>query len=197
MRISKLQCTSFLVLCLSAPAMAHAAGTVLGARLGVSVAKASLDVSETFSSENRTGFAGTVFLDLGAALLNFQPEASYIQKGLKDGNTGQTIKLDYFELALLAKAGLPIPVVTPHVFAGVAADFNVQENVPADLTFSVKNADWNLLFGADVKFALGKFVLYGDGRYALGLTDVAEGTSVVSDLKNRAWILSAGLGLPF
>jgi hypothetical protein len=197
MRLSKLQFASLAVLCLVLPGAASAAGGVLGARGGVSVASASLDVNQTFSSENRTGFAGTIFLDLGAALLNLQPEASYIQKGIKDGNSGQTLELDYFELAALLKAGLPIPVVQPHVFGGIGADFRVQDNVPSDITFSAKNADWNLIFGADVKFALGKIILYGDGRYAMGLTDVTEASDVVTDMKNRAWIFSAGIGLPF
>jgi hypothetical protein len=197
MRLSKLQFSSLVVLCLVLPGAASAAGAVLGARGGVSVASASLDVNQTFSSENRTGFAGTIFLDLGAALLNLQPEASYVQKGIEDGNTGQTLELDYFELAALLKVGLPIPVVQPHVFGGVGADFRVQDNVPADITFSSKNTDWNLIFGADVKFVLGKFILYGDGRYAMGLTDVTEASDVVTDMKNRAWIFSAGIGMPF
>jgi hypothetical protein len=197
MRLSKLQCVSVLVLLLLAPAAAQAAGAVLGARAGVSVASASLDVNETFSSDNRTGFAGTIFLDLGSALLNLQPEASYVQKGIQDGNTGETLELDYFELAGLLKVGLPIPVVQPHLFGGIGADFRVQDNIPADVTFSAKNADWNLIFGADVKFGLGKVILYGDGRYALGLTDVTEASDVVQDMKNRAWIFSAGVGLPF
>ena len=197
MRLSKLQFASLVVLCLVLPGAANAAGAVLGARAGVSVAKASLDASQTFASENRTGFAGTIFLDLGGALLNIQPEVSYIQKGLKDGNSGETLELDYFEAAALLKAGLPLPVLQPHVFGGIAADFRVQDNIPADIQFSAKNADWNLLFGADVKFARKKFVLYADGRYAMGLTDVTQTSDVVHDLKNRAWILSAGIGMPF
>lgn len=196
MRISKLQCASVLALTILLPAAARA-GSVLGVRGGVSVAEASLDVSETLSSDNRTGFAGTIFLDLGSALLNLQAEASYVEKGLENAETGEELELNYFELAGLLKFGLPIPVVQPHVFGGVGADFRVEDNVPADVAFSAKNTDWNLIFGADVKFVLGKIILYGDGRYAMGLTDVTEASDIVQDMKNRAWIFSAGVGMPF
>ena len=197
MRLSKLQCASVLVLFCLVPVAAHAGGAVFGARAGVSVAEASLDVNQTFSSDNRTGFAGTIFLDFPSALLNLQAEASYIQKGIENAESGQALELDYFELAGLLKFGLPIPVVQPHLFGGIGADFRVQDNVPADVTFSSKNTDWNLIFGADVKFVLGKIILYGDGRYAMGLTDVTEASDIVQDMKNRAWIFSAGIGLPF
>ena len=197
MRIRISILASSFISCALAATAAHAAAT-LGARIGVSIAKASLDIQQNFDPANRTGFAGTVFLDAGMGVLNLQPEVSFIQKGAKDAITGDAIKLDYVELAALLKAGLPLVVVQPHVFAGVAADFSTKTSVNfSNIDLSTKNADWTIPIGVDIKVPFGKLALYGDARYAIGLTDVSKGAANVTDLKNRAWILSAGIGTSF
>jgi len=174
---------------------AHAAG-VIGVRGGVTVASASLDISQTLDKENQTGFAGSAFATLGAGVAVIQPEISYVEKGVKDSATNNGIELNYLELAALVKTGLPVPVVKPHVFGGIAADIEVDKNV-SGIQLDTKSPDWNLIFGADVQFDLSSIMLLADGRYALGLTDVSKGSDVVSDLKNRAWIFSAGVGFHF
>jgi hypothetical protein len=188
--------SSFILIAVAA--VSAQAGVTLGARAGVSIAKASLDVQQNFDSANRTGFAGTVFLDTGMGILNIQPEISFIQKGAKDAISGDAIKLDYVEAAALLKAGLPLVVVQPHVFAGIAAGFATKDNFRVgNVDFSTKTADWTIPIGVDVRVPLGSLALYGDARYAIGLTDVSKGTTNVKDLKNRAWILSAGIGTSF
>lgn len=154
--------------------------------------------STTLDPDNRTGFTGTVFLTTGGGLFDLQPEISYIQKGAKSATTGETIALDYVELAALFKIGLPLPAIQPHVFAGIGADYSVHDNTSVNnIDFSTKNADWTIPIGADVRFDFGTLALYGDARYAIGLTDITEGASNFQNLKNRAWILSAGAGLSF
>lgn len=175
-----------------------ASATTLGVRAGVSIAKASLDIQQNLNSDNRTGFAGTVFLDGGGGLLGLQPEVSYLQKGVKDGTTGEVVELDYVELAALVKAGLPLGLIQPHVFVGIGADYSTNSTTKLqNIDFSVRNADWSLPIGADVRIPLGKYALYGDARYAIGLTDINKGSANVQNLKNRAWILSAGIGCSF
>ena len=197
MRVRMSLIASSLLLCTVAVNSAHAAATI-GARAGVSIAKASLDAQQNFDTANRTGFTGTIFLDLGLGVINLQPEISYIQKGAKDATTGAKIKLDYVETAALLKVGLPLPVIQPHVFAGIGADFNTDTSITfANSTLTTKNVDWTVPLGADVKLAFGKLGVYADARYAVGLTNINEGTAVVKDLKNRAWILSAGVGVAF
>ena len=174
---------------------AHAAG-VAGVRGGVTVASASLDISQTLDKENQTGFAGSAFAILGVGVAVLQPEISYVEKGVKNSATDNGIELNYLELATLIKTGLPVPVVKPYVFGGIAADFEVDKNV-SGIQLDTNSPDWNLIFGADVQFDLSTIVLLADGRYALGLTDVSKGSDVVKDLKNRAWIFSAGVGFHF
>ena len=174
------------------------AAATLGARLGVSIAKASLDVQQSFETANRTGFTGTVFLDTGTGVLSLQPEVSYIQKGAKNATTGAVIKLDYVELAALLKAGLPLPAIQPHVFAGIGADFSTDNNVTVgNIDFSTKKADWTVPIGVDVKVAVGSLAICADARYAIGLTDISKGSANVRNLKTRAWIVSAGVGMSF
>ena len=140
--------------------------------------------------------AGTVFLATGAGMFELQPEVSYVQKGVEDQITGEALELDYLELAGLLKWGLPLVVVHPHIFGGIAADFEVDKKTPFNNQFDTKSTDWNLILGADVSVPFGAWSLWGDGRYGIGLTDVSD-SAVVSDLKNRAWIFSAGVGHSF
>lgn len=169
------------------------AAILAGGRFGVSVASISGDVNSTFDKANRTGFAGTGFAQIGVAGLAIQPEISYLQKGVKDNTTGDKLDINYLEVAALAKYGFPLVAVEPHVFAGVGADFEVNKKTPT--SFDTENMDWNAIFGADVMVNLGGLALVGDGRFALGLKDVS--TASGSNLKNRAWLFSAGIAKSF
>jgi hypothetical protein len=185
---------SILVLVCAAASAAHA-GILVGARVGASVASISGDVGSTFDKSNRTGFAGTGFVQLGGGIFALQPEVSYIQKGVKDDLTGNKFDINYVEAAALLKAGPPFPIVHPHAFAGVGADFKANTKTPTNV--DLESVDWNAIFGADVVFNLGGATLVADGRYATGLKDISSSSSLFSNVKNRAWILSAGFGFGF
>lgn len=175
--------------CITTTAPCWAAG-VLGARAGVSIAKADVKATDLFDEDNRTGFAGTAFLALGSGLFSLQPEVSYIQKGVGD------IALDYAEAAALLKLGVPIiPNITPHALAGIGADFEVKKD--SEIEIETEDIDWTAIFGADVFIDMGLLTLVVDARYALGLRDIRQAGDAVSDLKNRAWLVSAGAGLKF
>lgn len=191
-KVSILSIAVLLVLAASGPARAD---SILGVRGGVCVASASLDINQTFDKDNRTGFAGSVFLSNGSGLLAIQPEVSYVQKGVEDAISNGGVELDYLELAALLKAGIPLATLRPHVFGGVGADFEVKHDT--ELALDTSSMDWNLIFGADLEILFGQLAVVVDGRYALGLTDVSKTSDIVSDLKNRAWIFSAGLGCSF
>jgi hypothetical protein len=201
MRYYRSIASAFFLSLLVSASVAHAqVPKVLGIRGGVSVASASIDdVGGTFDQSNRTGFAGTVFFNTGKGIFSLQPELSYIQKGVSESGTSSQTELSYLELAALLKAGLPLGIARIGVFAGIGADFELDCKISegsdsgscSDLG-DTKSPDWNGIFGLDLAVYLGNISLWGDGRYALGLSDITDLESV--SYKNRAWIFSAGVG---
>jgi len=194
--------TAFIIFTLGIVSTSHAqVQKTLGVRGGVSVATASVDdVEGTFDSSNRTGFAGTVFFNAGKGIFSTQLELNYIQKGVEDSRTSSKTELSYLEPALLVKAGLPLGIARAGVFGGIGADFELDCKIVdgsdsascSDLGVDTNSPDWNALFGLDLAVYLGGISLWGDGRYAVGLSEISN----VSDFsyKNRSWIFSAGVG---
>jgi hypothetical protein len=184
-----------------APAAVQAQ-TTLGARGGVTVSHASLDLDATFARDNRTGFAGGAFFDWNSGgLLGFQLAAEYVQKGvdLDFGATVNELTLDYLEIPAVVKLGLPLGSLRPSAFGGVSLGFNTGCDVGGeavadpDCGNEVSGTEWSGVFGADLAWYLGAFSLWVDTRYYVGLSDISDGEAF-NDLKNRAWNLTAGLG---
>lgn len=182
---------------LVASATAAQAGGILGARLGTSISNISGDVNSTVDLANKNGFIGSAFLQMGDGIVSVQPEVGYVQKGFKDKISASSFQFNYAEVAGLVKVGVPAAGFHPHVFGGVGADFNVSNLVPTGTSVDVKNLDWNALFGGDVMMNMMGFDVVADARYAMGLNDVTSASSVTSDIKNRAWMISAGVGFKF
>lgn len=175
------------------PEAAAQGGFELGVRGGVSVASASLDVSETFSKSNRTGFTGGVFANLDLGMLGLQVAGQYTQAGvtLDFGDAIDDLSIDYLEIPGVVKLGIPLAVVKPSLFAGAALGFNTGcDNAGVDCGDDVKSTDWKGIVGADVAVYLGSVSLWADGRYNFGVANVFE----VDELKNRNWLFQAGLG---
>ena len=172
-------------------------GLELGFRGGVSVASASLDVSETFDKSNRTGFVGGVFLNYDASILGFQVGAQYAQKGvdLDIGDAVNEFSLSYLEIPAVVKLGIPLGVIKPSVFGGAGLGFKTGcDNSGEDCGDDFKGTDFTGIAGADVAIYLGSISLWADGRYHFGLSNISDASDVVGDLKNRNWTLQAGLG---
>jgi hypothetical protein len=169
-----------------------------GAKAGVSVADADVtDIEGTFSSGNKTGFAGGLFVHNYWGIIGAQLEASYIQKGTKGSQTAGSVgnvetKLDYLELAALLKAGLPLGIVRPGVFGGLGFDIKLSCSVNGEDCEDVKGTDFVGILGGDVGVYFGSFAIWGDARYNIGLSDISD----VSDLKykNQGWTFQAGIG---
>jgi hypothetical protein len=201
---------SRLVSSLIAVALATPAGlesqTTLGARGGVTVSHASLDLEETFARDNRSGFAGGAFWDWNSGgLLGFQVAAEYVQKGvdLDFGDAVRELSLGYLEIPAVLKLGLPLGSLKPSAFGGVSLGFNTGcdvggEAVPedsADCGDEISGTEWSGVFGADLVWYLDSFSIWADTRYYVGLNDISDGTAF-EELKNRAWNITFGLGFP-
>lgn len=176
--------------------------SVFGVKAGVSVA--SIDgFDDTFDDENTTGFAGGLFMTLGRGVISLQPELNYTRKGFSfiAGVPGRVdVDLTYIQPAVVAKLGAPLGIVRPSVFAGLGYGFEAgctidDEDCDDFAGVSIQtNNDFSGIFGVDLEIGAGGVYVIGDARYEVGLSDINESDDIVDDLKNRAWILRAGLG---
>jgi hypothetical protein len=174
----------------------------LGARGGVSVASASLDIEETFSTANTTGFTGGAFLDFSGGLIGLQVAAQYTQKGSKlDVNQiASDFSLANLEIPAVVKVGLPLGMLKPSIFGGAGASFvmscdRLEGATEVDCKDEVKSTEWLGIAGADLAIYLGGISLWVDGRYHFGLSNVSEEAG--TDLKNKNWTFQGGVGFGF
>jgi hypothetical protein len=174
----------------------------VGIKGGVTLASADVhDLQGTFDTDNRTGWGAGVFLTLGRGPISIQPELNAVELGFKAPGlpTAPEVKLRYLAPTVLLKVGLPLPVVRPSVFAGASVGLEMSctiagtdcENSPFQLE---TGTDATGVFGADVDVALGGTALRFDVRYAIGFKDIREASDVWTEIKNRAWLVSVGLG---
>lgn len=200
MRIFRSVTIAVLGLAVLASTNAAQQGLTLGARGGVSVASASLDISETFSTENRTGITGGVFLNYDMGFLGFQVGGQYTQKGstLDINQVVNDLSLAYLEIPAVVKVGLPLGLLKPSVFGGAGVSFTLScDDAGTDCKDAVKSTDWNGIVGADVAIYLGSVSLWVDGRYHFGFSDITSAADIFGDLKNRNWTFQGGVGLGF
>lgn len=192
-----------LLLTLGAVSTAFGQGRTLGARLGVSVATLDVDAAAVFDEENRTGLVGGVFYNRSMGLLGYQLEVLYASRGGEFGD-GSSLHLTYLQIPALLRVNLPVGILQPGVFGGVAVALKlgceVGESVPCDEIegVDVNDIDFNTVVGADLRFGLIGFGLWIDGRHYVGLSDIGEFEfdDVIGDVKNRSWEFTAGVGIP-
>jgi hypothetical protein len=179
---------------------------MFGFKGGLTLASADIEnVSGTFDADNRTGWGVGAFLTLGGGLLSLQPELNFVEQGFDTqtplGNA--EVKLRYFLPAALLRVGLPLAVIRPGVFGGVGVGFEagckINDTDCEDTPFALEteSTDPSGIFGADLDIYLGSATLRGDVRYAIGFKDINKASDVWTEIKNRAWAVSAGLAFRF
>lgn len=193
-----------LLLTLAVFSTAPAQGRTLGVRVGTSVATLDVDAADVLDEENRTGLVAGVFYNQSGGLLGYQLEVLYAKRGA-DFDDGSSLDLGYVTIPALLKVGLPGGLLRPSVFGGIAlalqVDCEIDEAAGAEACddvagLEVKDTDWNAVLGADLQLGLAGLSLVADGRYYLGLSDIAEFEDVTADVKNRSWEFTAGVGIP-
>lgn len=204
-------CTPLLAASLTAfgtgSAMAQNGSLSFGPLVGVSLA--DFHGSDVGSTNSHTSFAAGVFATYTITPnVALEPQLFYVGKGteVSAGGVTGTFKLDYIEVPVLFKATYPLrgeTRVVPSAFAGPAVGFRTTckikassggtsvEQSCADAGVSIKSTDIAMVFGVGLE--IGPIVL--QGRYDLGLTKVDD-TSPSADVKNQAWIITAGYRLP-
>ncbi len=162
----------------------------LGVGAGLNFANASITPS-TVSTTTRTGFmVGGVFEIALSSSISLQPELIYIQKGCaaSQGNTSVTEKFSYIEIPVLLKVKFGTSEFKPYVFGGPAIALNMSaeeelnngtQTQTNDLKNVIESTDFGLQFGAGADYSINpKTILFGDIRYALGLSNIAKTAGV-------------------
>ncbi|MGI9038235.1 MAG: porin family protein [Gemmatimonadota bacterium] len=190
---------------------AQAQQNMVGIKGGLIVSDLSAtEEQELEGTKSKTGFGFGAFLQVQiAGALSVQPEALYLNKGVK-GDTGSgELELSYIQVPILVQYHISTASgLSPRVYLGPTiafetgceiSGFDIEggeaeancERVDVD----TKSADFGLVFGAGVDVPAGRFVVTGDARYDLGVTNLDD-SGADGSVKNRAWEFFLGVGLP-
>ncbi len=141
---------------------------------------ASVDVDDLDVS-TRTGFAAGLFTQLTAPGLSLQGEVLYTVKGFSEGTLLGATEIDYrehfIEIPVLAKFSLPLPAISPSVYAGPAVSFPVKGEFKMgdddwqDVEEDAEGMVWSVVIGADVTL-MDRLML--DVRYDWGLSSIRK-----------------------
>jgi len=174
-----------------------------------------------FSSRTALGVGG--ILDIGLSEnVALRLEPMYLQKGGKfdatDPDLGTatfTFKAGYLEVPAFLKIALGTNTTRPYLMAGPAIGVNLSPKVnlsasgvslETDADKITKSTDFGLGFGAGVSFPAGSSSIFVEGRYVLGLTDIARAGTLSfmgaelpvddANIKTRGLQFMAGITFP-
>ena len=191
----------------------------LGVRAGVVRSRAEISgFIPWLNFESINEFSAGVFFtyDLIGGQLGFQPEINYAVKGFDaveqdlDESISSKYKIHYIEMPLLVSYKMPLkgrikPGVVFGPYFGIPVKvMEVQsafgETEKRELDDNLKNTDFGLVFGANIRARMGTVNLVLDVRYNLGLTNISKDMTEVAyefseddTIKNRALAFSLGL----
>ena len=149
-----------------------------GAKAGVNFATITGDMVESFDSRTafHVGFVAEIVI---SETFSFQPELLYSAQGAKESGDGweETLKLDYFNLPLMAKfyvaEGFSLEA-GPQIGFLLSAKYDWEEDGESgseDIKDDVKGIDFGLNLGVGYKTESG---LNFGARYNLGLSDIND-----------------------
>ena len=192
-----------------------AAQSTLGFRAGVSLGTLAGDGVE--DPDSRTGLSIGGYYSLGLSPnLGLQIGGAYVQKGasqtvdVEGEPVDVTFALDYFEVPILLRLGVPTAgSLSPHFFAGPAISFEGTCEAEGEVggfsatigcddlgVLDTKAIDFGAVAGAGLGIATpGVLTITLDVLYNLGLQSVID-VEVDTDAKNRAWSFLAGAAFP-
>jgi len=144
--------------------------------------------------KDRTGFAAGVGLS-STALLGFGAEALYAQRGVVSNTSGDSWKLNYIDVPVYVRAGLPLIGVSPFAYAGPQFSFEVScssgsgSGCPGS---GRSKTGYAAVLGAGARLgALNGVTL--EGRYIYGLNDLKLSTvTSAQSYKTRSLLILAG-----
>jgi len=148
-----------------------------GLKGGMNVSK--LNTKELFSSDNKAGYFGGVWLRVGGAGIHFQPElyVSGKSSNLKS-NTGETNKVTFTSLDLPLLVGTKFGILGTgfRVNTGPVVSFIIDDKQSfsdaSSQVFKGKFKGQNFAWQFGAGFDISKFSI--DARYELGLSNISK-----------------------
>ncbi|HVT39483.1 MAG TPA: porin family protein [Gemmatimonadaceae bacterium] len=183
------------VLILTAASATVEAQAGIGIKAGLSYGNVSNSGALPGNVSQRSGFAvgagATIGSPIGLAI-----EALYAQRGVVSAVAGASRKLNYFDVPVYLRVSLPVPTVSPFVYAGPQASFELGCESPGGSCPSGRpKTTYAGVIGGGLRFSS----LHGislDARYIYGLTDLKLSTiSTTKSYQTRSFMLLAGIGI--
>jgi hypothetical protein len=198
-RLGLFAVAGLLVAVLAAPAAAQS-NMSAGIQGGISLANLGGDLD---GLDSRFGFAGGAFVAMDLhEYFRVQLQGQYVQKGAKDSDFDETIKIDYIEIMVPLTLTIPIEnsPIEPRLYAGPEFGFNVTceftNGFSEDCKDITKSTDYGIFFGGGADFMVGSGAIMLDVWYDLGLANVNDDVDADEfSVKNKAF--QAMLGYRF
>jgi hypothetical protein len=192
-------CLLTLLATAAVPAATNASDLRLGLQGGANNGVLSVtnpDPWDAYSTRARPVFGALLEVGIGPnASIAIEP--SFVGKGAKYTEYGEEsrFEIDYIELPLYAKYRLLTGSVRPYLGAGPSLGFVRRARASGeDIKDQVKSTDASVAFGAGIELASGNAAFFVDGRYAVGLTNIAKGSEdPETKVRNRGLQLRAGV----
>ena len=143
---------------------------------------------------NRTGFAVGAGLS-SKGLMGFGVEGLYAQRGVVSSTNGDSWKLNYVDLPLYLRVGIPTPGIAPFAYAGPQFSFEVSCSAGGGATCPSNGrpkTTYAAILGGGVRLG-AQSGLTLEGRYIYGLNDLKLSTVTSSQsYKTRSFLILAG-----
>ncbi len=179
--------------CLAGVASRAQAQSGLGIKAGLSYGTVSNVGVLPGDLHSRSGFAAGLGLQTGGPV-GLGIEGLYAQRGVSGGAPGDARELNYLDVPVYLRVGMPTPGISPFAYAGPQASFELQcraggMDCPANGRPKTTYAG---LIGAGVRLVGGLTV---EGRYVYGLTDLKLSTvAATQNYRTRSFLVLVGLG---
>ena len=145
--------------------------------------------------KDRTGFAVGAGVS-STGLMGFGIEGLYAQRGVVSNTNGDSWKLNYVDLPVYFRVGIPTPGISPFAYAGPQFSFEVSCSAGGGATCPSNGrpkTTYAGILGGGVRLGpQSGFTL--EGRYIYGLNDLKLSTVTSSQsYKTRSFLILAGL----
>jgi Outer membrane protein beta-barrel domain len=178
-----------------------AAGATAQAQAGIGI-KGGLSYGNVSNSgalpgnvSQRSGFAVGVGATIGSPI-GLAIEALYAQRGVVSAVAGDSRKLSYFDIPVYLRVSLPTPAVSPFVYAGPQASFELGcESGGGSCPSGRPKTTYAGVIGGGLRFGSAHGISL-DARYIYGLTDLKLSTiSTSKSYQTRSFMLLIGIGI--